>query len=307
MDAVSDSPFRQICQSLGADLLYTEFVQSTPLIHGARKTVRKLTFHESERPLGIQIYGGDETVMREATAIAEAAAPDFIDINCGCWVKRIAERGDGAGLLRDLGRFERVVRTVVENTTLPVTVKTRLGWDAEHIVILDVARMLEQTGAQALTVHCRTRSQGYDGEADWTWLERIKGVTALPLIGNGDVCTAEDARRMFATGCDGVMIGRVAIQNPWIFREARHLVDHGVSAPPPTLEEQIAVCLRHLRGLCAYSGEERGVRKFRKWYTGYLAGLPDLEAVQRELVTIDSLAAVERRLTGLVDAMSPSF
>lgn len=296
MDDVSDKPFRQVCKRHGADVVVTEFIQSSLLVHGAKRPVKRLEFDNGERPLGIQLYGSALDHLAEAVRIATDAKPDFVDINCGCWVKKIAGRGDGAGLLRDLGRFEQVVHTAIAATHLPITVKTRLGWDAGSIVIEEVARMVEQCGAQALTVHCRTRDQGYSGHADWTQLERIKAATTLPVIGNGDVTTPEHARRMLDTGCDGVMIGRGAIANPWIFAQTKHYLATGEHLPPPTPAERIDECLRHLRMSCEDKGEDRGIREFRKYYAGYLHGLPGLEDLRAQLVRITALEALEERL-----------
>lgn len=297
MDDVSDKPFRQVCKRHGADVVVTEFIQSSLLVHGAKRPVKRLEFEDCERPLGIQLYGSDLEHLAEAVRIATEANPDFIDLNCGCWVKKIAGRGDGAGLLRDLNRFRQVVSTAIAATHLPVTVKTRLGWDADSIVIEDVARMVEQCGAQALTVHCRTRSQGYSGVADWAWIERIKAATALPVIGNGDVNTPEDAQRMLGTGCDGIMIGRGAIANPWIFAQTKHFLATGQPSPPPTREQRIAECLSHLRLSCSDKGENRGVREFRKYYAGYLDGIPDLCNLRAHLVRLSTLQEVEDRLS----------
>jgi len=235
--------------------------------------------------------------MADAVAIVDEARPDFIDINCGCWAKKIAMRGDGAGLLRDLGKLESVVRTVVEATKLPVTVKTRLGWDVSSIVVLDAARIVEQCGAKALTVHCRTRRQGYSGEADWTWLERIKQVISIPLIGNGDLRTQEDVKRMFETGCDGAMIGRGAICNPWIFQHTKHFLATGSHLAPPTPAERTTLCLQHLKASCECKGERRAVMEFRKHYAGYLGTLPGFKELRVELMGLVGLDDVQMRLT----------
>lgn len=296
MDDVTDMPFRRLCKRHGADLLYTEFIQSELLVHGGRRPIKRLEFAEEERPIGIQLYGSAEEYLREAVAIVEEVQPDFIDLNCGCWAKKIAMRGEGAGLLRDLDRFDRVVRTVVDATQLPVTVKTRLGWDASDIIILDAARMVEQCGAKALAVHCRTRNQGYQGNADWSWLSRIKEVISIPLLGNGDVSTPEDAKRMLETGCDGVMIGRGAICNPWIFEQTKHYLATGMLPPEPAPEARAALCLEHLAESCQYKGEARGLREFRKHYSGYLGTLPEFEEVRRELVTAADRALIEERI-----------
>lgn len=300
MEDVSEAPFRLICKEMGADLLYTEFVHCEAIIRNVQKALRKMAIDERERPIAVQIYGSAEESMEGAAEIAERYEPDFIDINCGCWVKKIALRGDGAGLLRDLGKFESVVKTVVSQTRLPVTVKTRLGWDSDSIVILDVARMLEQAGVQALTVHCRTREQGYKGQADWTWLERIKQATSMPLIGNGDVTTPEDARRMFETGVDGVMIGRGAIDNPWLFGQIKHYLATGEKAEEPGIRERFEVCLRHLKAAVEYRGM-KGMYAFRKHYSGYLKGVPNVSHLRSELVRLEEIDRIEERMRAFLE------
>ncbi|MCX5758374.1 MAG: tRNA-dihydrouridine synthase, partial [Candidatus Hydrogenedentes bacterium] len=260
------------------------------------RTLHKMQVNEAERPMAVQIYGSAEASMERAAAVAEEMAPDFIDINCGCWVKKIANRGDGAGLLRDLKKFESVVRAVVGGTRLPVTVKTRLGWDENNICILEVARMVEQCGVQALAVHCRTRDQGYKGVADWSWLETARKVTSISLIGNGDVRTPEDVRLMFEKGCDGVMIGRAAVCNPWLFRDAKEYLATGVVPPEPALDERIATCLRHLDEAVAYKGERRAVLEHRKYYAAYLKNLHSIAKLRAELMTYTEVAQVKTRL-----------
>ncbi len=296
MDDVTDYPFRMICKDFGADLMFTEFVSCEALIRDVRSALRKIEVRDEERPIGAQIYGSADGSMERAAAIAEEARPDFIDINCGCWVKKIATRGDGAGLLRDLNKFESVVQSVVKGTSLPVTVKTRLGWDEQSICILDVARMVEQNGVQALTVHCRTRVQGYSGEADWSWLEKIKKAVSIPLIGNGDVRAPEDVKRMFETGCDGVMIGRATLNNPWIFSQAKQYLATGEAPPAPSLAERVEVCLRHLRDRVAYDGERRGVMEHRKHYAGYLKGVRNIARLRAELMVYTEVKPIEERL-----------
>lgn len=292
MEDVTDIPFRLICKKMGADLVYTEFTSSEALIRDAKKALRKIQVTEAERPVAIQIFGGLETSMEKAAKVAESFKPDFIDINCGCWVKDVALRGEGAGLLRDLPRFEAIVRSTVRATPLPVTVKTRLGWDEKNIVILDVAKMVEQAGAQALTIHCRTRSQAHNGSADWSWLEKIKKVSALPIIGNGDVMTPEDVKRMLETGCDGVMIGRAAIGNPWIFKQTKHYLKTNELLPPPPVQERIETCIEHLKLSVEYDGIRGGLIPFRKYYAGYLRGLPHVAQLRNDLMQLVDLQAI---------------
>ncbi len=296
MEDVTDLSFRLICKEYGADLLYTEFASSEALVRDVGRTLRKIQVTDAERPVAVQIFGGNETSMEGAAAVAEQAGPDFIDVNCGCWVKKVALREAGAGLLRDLGRFETIVRSVIAGTGLPVTVKTRLGWDAQSIVILDVARMLEQAGVRALAIHCRTRDQAHQGQADWTWLERVKKVVSIPVIGNGDVNSAEDVKRMFETGCDGVMIGRAAIGNPWIFRQARHYLRTGEHLPEPDAEERVKVCLRHLRMNVERKGERLGTTEFRKFYAGYFRNLRNAAKLRSELMQYSDYESIEARL-----------
>jgi len=277
-------------------LVYTEFTSSEALIRDARKSLAKIRVVNEERPVAIQIFGGVETSMEGATRIAERANPDFIDINCGCWVKKVALREAGAGLLRDLAKFEAIVKSVIGATALPVTVKTRLGWDERSIVIVDVARMVEQAGAQALAIHCRTRDQGHRGNADWSWLEKVKQAVSIPIIGNGDVNTPEDVKRMFETGCDGVMIGRGAIQNPWIFSQAKHYLATGEHLPGPSVSERIHMCVEHLNLCVRERGEQRAVIEFRKHYSGYLRGLRNAAKLRSELMQHTTLDSVLTRL-----------
>jgi len=295
MEDVTDIPFRLICRRYGADIVYTEFTSSEALIRNVKSAIKKITVLEEERPVAIQIFGGLETSMEGAAAKAEELGPDFIDINCGCWVKNHVARGEGAALLKDLPRFEKIVKSTVRGTKLPVTVKTRLGWDEKSIVILDVAKMLEQAGVQALTVHCRTRTQGHQGEADWEWLAKIKKVVSIPVLGNGDLTSAEDVKRMFETGCDGAMIGRAAIGNPWIFKQARHLLDTGKLLPEPSLEEKIEVCIEHLKLDVKYNGFG-SVIPFRKFYAGYFKNLPNIAKMRNDLMQMVELDQIVDRL-----------
>lgn len=296
MEDVTDIPFRLTCKRLGADLLFTEFTSSEALIRDVKSAFKKIEFTEEERPIAIQIFGGVESSMESAVKVVEQARPDFIDINCGCWVKNFALRGEGAGLLRDLPKFEKIVKSTVKATKIPVTVKTRLGWDAKSIVILDVAKMVEQAGAQALTIHCRTREQGHRGSADWSWLEKIKKVIKIPLIGNGDINSPEDAKKMFSTGCDGIMIGRGAIANPFIFRQTHYHLNAGGSLAEPTLEERIDVCIEHLKLSVQHKGQWEGIVSFRKHYSGYLRGLPHVAKLRAELMTLMNIEEIIGRL-----------
>lgn len=305
MEDVSDIPFRQICKEHGADIVYTEFTNCEALSRNVKHSIEKIQITEKERPVAIQLYGSNGDSLEKAAAIAEELAPDFIDINCGCWVKKVAGRGDGAGLLRDLKKFEMVVQSVIKGTRLPVTVKTRLGWDADTIVIEDVARMLQDNGVQALTVHCRTRKQGYTGDADWSWLPKVKSVTPdLPLIANGDIVTPEDVKSVLDMGCDGAMIGRGAIGNPWIFDQTHHFLDTGEYLPEPTCEDRIELCIRHLKENVQKRGETRGVTSFRKFYTHYLHGMHGSSKVRTGLMQHTEVAPVEAALRSYIADLS---
>lgn len=286
MEDITDIPFRNICKGLGADLVYTEFTSSEAIIRDIEKAMRKIKISEDERPVAIQLFGGVERSMERAAEIAELCRPDFIDINCGCWTKRHALRHEGAGLLLDLKLFERIVKSTVQATKLPVTVKTRLGWDKKSINILDIARMVEQAGAKALTVHCRTRCQGYKGHADWAWLEKIKKVITIPLIGNGDITTPEGVKNLFEIGCDGVMIGRGALANPWLFKQAKYYLKTGKHLPQPSVQARIKLCIKHLKLTMRYRGERDGVLTFRKYYQGYLHGLPNVAKLRKNLMKL---------------------
>lgn len=298
MEDVSEPPFRLICRRLGADIVYTEFISAEGLIRDARKARAKLFFYEDERPVSIQIFGGNEDVLVEAAKISESAGPDFIDINCGCWVKDVALRGAGAGLLKDIPKMTRIAESVLKNVNVPVTLKTRLGWDENSIVIVEVAKILEQAGIQALTVHCRLRSQGNKGEADWNWVKRIKDAgVGIPIILNGNIKTPEDVKFVFETfEPDSVMIGQAAIVNPWIFRQAKFYLENNYHMNEPSVEERIDVCIEHLRLACELKGEALGVREFRKHYSGYLRDLRDVSKFRLELMQFNDHKSVEDKL-----------
>jgi tRNA-dihydrouridine synthase B len=297
MEDVTEPPFRLSARRLGADIVYTEFISAEGLIRDARKAKAKLFFHEEERPIGIQIYGGNEDNLREAARISESVDPDFIDINCGCWVKDVAMRGAGAGLLKDIPKMARIAETIVGSVKLPVTLKTRLGWDENSIVIVDVARLLESIGIQVLTVHCRLRSQGNKGEADWSWIKRIKdsGVN-MPIVLNGNIKSPEDVKFVFDNfDPDAVMIGQAAISNPWIFRQARQYWETG-TFEEPSVSERVDHCIEHLRLSVEYKGEKYGVKEFRKHYSGYLRGLRDVSKFRLELMQYDDFEPLRERL-----------
>jgi nifR3 family TIM-barrel protein len=292
MEDVTDAVFRRLCRRFGADLCVTEFVNVEGLLRGCRRARRKIVLDVDDQPTAIQIYGSDPERLAEAAAVAEASGPIAIDINCGCWVPKIAGRGAGAGWLRDPTAMVAMARLVVSRTSLPVTVKTRIGWGPEsHMPIVDLARRLEDAGVAALTIHCRTAQMGHDGKADWSWARRAREVVSMPVIVNGDVKSATDASRALEeTGCEGVMVGRRAIDHPWVFREVRSLLDTGVEAPPPTVEERLDLCREHLLANVAARGEQRGVSCTRRHLTGYLRGIPGAAQLRQALVTTPTLA-----------------
>lgn len=275
MEDVSDPPFRLLCKRYGADLLYTEFISSGGLAYGAEDSLKKLDIREEERPVAIQIFGGNVDQVREAIKIVDRVAPDIIDINFGCPVKKVVCKDGGAGILRNLPKMAEITEVVLDEATRPVTVKTRLGWDEKSIQIVDVARMLEGLGVQALAVHARTRSQMYRGDARWDWLRRIKDESGIqiPLIGNGDASSPAAIANMFEeTGVDAVMIGRAAIGNPWIFQATKTYFATGELPPGPTWDERKAVVKEHLELKCEWLGERTGVLEMRRMYGGYFKG-----------------------------------
>lgn len=296
MEDVTDQAFRIVCKRLGADIVFTEFVNSEGLVRNSLKTKKKMDFREEERPFGIQIYGGEELSMEGAARIAESFSPDILDINCGCWVRNVVGCGAGSGLLRDIPKMERIILAVVKNVRLPVTVKTRLGWDAESIKIVEVAKMVEQTGAAALTIHCRTRSQAHKGETDFSWIPKVKSAVSIPIIANGSLDSPHKIVQAFQeTGCDGVMIGRGAIENPWIFKQTKYFLTTNTFLPDPTIEERFRVLIEHLKLSAESKGERKGVVEFRKHYSGYLKGLFGASKVRQEMMRyLDLEPAFER-------------
>ena len=305
MEDVSDAVFRKLCREHGADLCVTEFVNAEGLLRGCRNAKRKVTLDADDTPTAIQIYGSDPARLAEAARVAEAASPAFVDINCGCWVPKIAGRGAGAGWLRDPVAMVAMAKLVVGTIALPVTVKTRIGYGPESdMPIIDLARRLEDAGIAALTIHCRTAQMGHSGAADWSWAAKAREVVSIPVIVNGDIRTAEDAKvALEQTGCAGVMVGRAAIDHPWVFGEARALLDKGVHQAPPSAAERLAMCRKHLVANVEARGEPHGVRVTRRHLTGYLKGLQGAAAIRKELLFCDSLEgclaileAADRRL-----------
>ena len=299
MEDVTDSPFRQMCKLHGADIVYTEFISSEAMIRDSDKSMHKMLFEPMERPFGIQIFGGREEAMHEAAKIAEANNPDLIDINFGCPVYKVVNKNAGAACLRDLDMMERMAATVVEATSLPVTVKTRLGWDDNSIRIQEVALMLQRVGVKALTVHCRTRSQGYKGSARWEYLKMLKNTPGLeiPIIGNGDITTPEEAKHVFdTTGVDGIMVGRAAIGNPWIFNRIKTFLDTGEILPEPSIEDKLNACAQQLRASVEHHGERFGVIMMKKHYGNYLKGVRNGKHLRVELMELNDPDQIVNRL-----------
>lgn len=291
MEDVTDASFRYICKEFGADVMYTEFVSSDGLIRDARKSLEKLKTFPYERPIGIQIYGHIPEAMVEAAKMAEEAQPSFIDINFGCPVNKIANRGAGSGMMRYPDKMVDITRRVVEAVKLPVTVKTRLGWDENSKIIVELAEQLQETGIEALTIHGRTRAQLYKGEADWTLIGEIKRNPRMriPIIGNGDITTDIQAKEAFERyGVDGVMIGRATYGRPWIFREIKHFLETGEHMPPLTVEEKVDLAKRHLLKSVEVKGERVGVLEMRRHLSAYFKSLPDFKPIRMKLVTEDN-------------------
>lgn len=290
MEDVSDPPFRVLCKQQGADMMYTEFISVEGLIRDAEKSVKKLDIYAEERPIGIQIFGAELDSMVRAAEIVEAAQPEVLDINFGCPVKKVVCKMAGAGILRDIPRMVKLTEAIVKRTRLPVTVKTRLGWDDNSIYIEEVAERLQDVGIKALTIHARTRKQMYKGVADWSWIARVKDNPRIhiPIFGNGDIDSPQKAlayRRRY--GVDGIMIGRAAIGYPWIFREIKHYFATGELLPPPSVRERVAAARAHLRRSLEWKGTKLGVLEMRRHYTNYFRGLPHIKAFRTRLVTED--------------------
>ena len=303
MEDVSDPPFRAVCKDNGADLLYTEFISSEGLIRDAIKSRHKLDIFDYERPVGIQIFGGDEESLSLAAKIVEVTNPDLLDINFGCPVKKVALRGAGAGVLKDIDLMERLTTAVVRSTSLPVTVKTRLGWDDNTKNIEEVAERLQDAGIKALAIHGRTRSQMYKGEADWTLIAKVKNNPriTIPVFGNGDIDSPEKAvEYKNRYGVDGIMIGRAAIGYPWIFNEIKHFTRTGAHLPPPSIEERIAVCRKHLYKSVEWKNPVVGINEMRRHYANYLKGLPNIKEYRNKLVVLKTVEEIDEVLNEIL-------
>ncbi len=294
MEDVTDAVFRRLCRARGADLCVTEFVRAENLIGSHAEALHKTRLAPGDAPTAIQVYGSDAAHLAEAAEIAERAEPAYIDVNCGCWVPKIARGGAGAGWLRAPEQMIAMAKLVVSRVSLPVTVKTRIGWgDEAEMPIVDLARRLEDAGVRALTIHCRTAKMGHEGEADWSWAARAREVVSIPVIVNGDVRTANDAARALeSTGCAGVMIGRRALEHPWIFREARARLDHAPRLGAPSRSERLQLCREHIEAMCEDRGPRRTLTGMKRYYPGYLKPLPDSASWFRELRDSPSLEAV---------------
>ena len=292
MEDVSDPPFRAVCKENGADLMYTEFISADGLIRDATKSLQKLDIYDYERPIGIQIFGDKIDAMRQAAEIAENARPELIDINYGCPVKKVACKGAGAGILKDLDKMQRMTDEIVKQVDLPVTVKTRLGWDDDTIKIVEVAKRLQDVGIQALSIHGRTRAQMYKGEANWDPIAEVKNHPDIhiPIFGNGDIDSPEKALEYKNKyGVDGIMIGRAAIGYPWIFNEIKHYMKTGEHLAPPTIQERVDVCKKHLMFSIEWKGEKLGIVEMRRHYTSYFKSIPQFKEYRMRLVTSDTL------------------
>lgn len=296
MEDVSDPPFRAVCKAAGADLLYTEFISSEGLIRDAIKSRQKLDIFDSERPVGIQIFGGDEEAMALSAKIVDTVNPDLLDINFGCPVKKVVTKGAGAAVLKDIDLMVRLTRAVVNSTSLPVTVKTRLGWDDASINIEEVAERLQDVGIKALSIHGRTRCQLYKGVANWEPIARVKNNPRIqiPIFGNGDIDSPEKAVEYKARfGVDGIMIGRAAIGYPWIFNEIKHYIKTGEHLPPPTVQQRVDVIRQHLHRSVEWKGMKAGINEMRRHYTNYLRGLPNIKEFRLKLVTISDVEQID--------------
>lgn len=306
MEDVSDPPFRAVCKENGADLMYTEFISSEGLIRHAEKSVQKLDIYDYERPIGIQIFGDKIESMRQAAAIAEAAQPEIVDINYGCPVKKVACKGAGAGILLDLPKMQKMTAEIVKQVDLPVTVKTRLGWDDSTIQIVEVAKRLQDVGIKALTIHGRTRKQMYKGVANWDFIADVKHHPDIhiPIFGNGDIDSPEkalDYRNRY--GVDGIMIGRAAIGYPWIFNEIKHFMKTGEHLPAPDMEERVAVAKKHLEFSLEWKNERQGIYEMRRHYTNYFRGIPNFKPFRTRLVESEN----PQELFDLLDEIAETF
>ena len=306
MEDVSDPPFRRLCKMHGADMLYSEFISSEGLIRDAIKSRQKLDIFDYERPVGIQIFGGDEEAMALSAKIVATVNPDLVDINFGCPVKKVVSKGAGAGVLKDIDLMVRLTKAVVNSTSLPVTVKTRLGWDEQSINIEEVAERLQDVGISALTIHARTRSQMYKGHSDWSYIAKVKNNPRMhiPIFGNGDIDSPEKALEYRNTyGIDGIMIGRAAIGYPWIFNEIKHYFATGELLPSPTIADRVEAAKNHLLWSVEWKGERQGVVEMRRHYANYFKGIPNFKEHRHKLVTLDASEEVVKALDNVLEVL----
>ena len=307
MEDVSDPPFRAVCKDNGADLMFSEFISSEGLIRDAMKSKMKLDFSEEERPFGIQIFGGDEEAMAMSARICETVNPDLVDINFGCPVKKVVTKGAGAGVLKDVDLMVKLTSAVVKSTSLPVTVKTRLGWDDHSKNIEEVAERLQDAGIKALSIHGRTRTQMYKGEADWTLIARVKENSRIqiPIFGNGDIDSPEKALEYKNRyGVDGIMIGRAAIGYPWIFNDIKYFIKTGEQHSPPTIEQRVEVIRKHLYLSVKWKNAIVGVNEMRRHYANYLKGLPNIKEYRNKLVTLKLVEEIDEVLDEITNLYS---
>lgn len=298
MDGITDKAFRIICKRLGADVVFTEFVSSEGLIRNCKKAKEKIEFSKEEKPIGVQIYGSNEISMCESAKIIESFNPDFIDINLGCWVRNVVNTGAGAALLRDLSKIEKILSAVINSVKLPVSIKTRLGWDKNNIKIIEVAKLAEQLGVKWITIHCRTRDQQLKGEPDYSWIQKVKSNVAIPVIVNGSFDNINKIKFAFdILGADGVMIGRAAIGNPWIFHQFKTLDKNNNSLIVISLSERFKIIKEHLFLSVKYKGESRGVVEFRKYFSGYFHGLYGASKIRNNLMKFLDLESILKILT----------
>ena len=290
MEDVSDPPFRALCKENGADVVYTEFISSEGLIRNAAKSIQKLDIYEKERPVGIQIFGANVDSMMESVEIVEKTKPDIIDINFGCPVKKVVCKGAGAGILKDIPKMVKLTEYIVKHTKIPVTVKTRLGWDHNSIKIVEVAERLQDVGCAAISIHGRTRAQMYKGDADWSYISQVKNNQRMyiPVFGNGDVNTPERAIEMKDKyGLDGAMIGRASIGNPWFFNQVKHFMKTGTHITLPSLSDRVKTAKRHLEMSISWKGNVLGVLETRRHYANYFKGYPNFKQYRKQMVTLN--------------------
>ena len=296
---IADSPFRIMAKRFGAALVYTEMVSVEGVLRGNPGTLKLLHFTPGERPIGVQIFGADPQRMASACQLMRKLKPDLIDLNCGCPVRKVVSKNGGAALLKDLKLLRKIVSSLVSQAEVPVTVKIRSGWDRDSLVAVEVASIAQECGAAAITVHPRTQKDGFGNRADWGIIGQVKREVRIPVIGSGDVFSPQDAQEMLhSTGCDGVMIGRWSLGNPWVFRRTNHYLEHGELLPEPTIQERIAICLEHAELTVGEHGEPSGVKRMRKHMVWYTTGMPNSRELRQKLFTLETLDQVKRTFSG---------